>query len=140
MKDYEEEWTTMMVNRQFDGGNDIDTMDPSRMKALVTTINKRLHQVKSKGGSGVTNAEDATPCLIQGCAEKCSLPICRLHFSSMVCGKTPTLQLKNNYGIVKYDKIKHQAIYPDSVPADKLKKIIRNRGGRSSKGSSPKKE
>ena len=139
MKDYEEEWTTMMVNRQCDGGKDIDTMDPSRMKALVTTINKRLHQTKSKGGSGVTNAEDATPCLIHGCNEKCSLPICRLHFASMVCGKTPALQLKNNYGIFKYDKDKHQAIYPASVPAEKLKKIVRGRG-RSSKGSSPKKE
>jgi hypothetical protein len=58
--------------------------------------------------------------------------------ASMVCGKTPVLQLKNNYGAVKYDKVKHQAVYPPSVPAEKLKKIVRNRG-RSSKGSSPKK-
>jgi len=127
-----------MATRALECGTDIDAMDATQMKALVTTVNKRLHQVKSSGGSGVTNSEDATPCLVQGCDERCSLPICRLHFASMVCGKTPVLQLKNNYGAVKYDKVKHQAVYPPSVPAEKLKKIVRNRG-RSSKGSSPKK-
>jgi hypothetical protein len=130
----EAEW---MATRALECGTDIDAMDATQMKALVTTVNKRLHQVKSSGGSGVTNSEDATPCLVQGCDERCSLPICRLHFASMVCGKTPVLQLKNNYGAVKYDKVKHQAVYPPSVPAEKLKKIVRNRG-RSSKGSSPK--
>ena len=131
----EAEW---MATRALECGTDIDAMDTTQMKALVTTVNKRLHQVKSSGGAGVTNSEDATPCLVQGCEERCSLPICRLHFASMVCGKTPVLQLKNNYGAVKYDKAKHQAVYPPSVPAEKLKKIVRNRG-RSSKGSSPKK-
>lgn len=135
-KPTEEEW---MATRELECGTDIDAMDTTQMKALVTTVNKRLHQAKSAGGAGVTNSEHATPCLVKGCEERCSLPICRLHFASMVCGKTPVLPLKNDYGEVKYDKVKHQAVYPPAVPADKLKKIVRN-PKRPFKGTQPKKE
>ena len=65
------------------------------------------------------------------CLERCALPLCRLHFAAMVCGKAPNHVLRDDLGLVTFDKAKNQAVYPDTVPADLLKRIPRT-GGRGS--------
>jgi hypothetical protein len=128
-KPTEEDWIAL---RELEHGQDVDAMGEQELRALLSTGNKRLNKIRSPGGAGPSNAADGTPCLIQGCSEICDLPVCRLHFASMVCGKTPSLPLRDNYGTVTYDKTTHQAVYPSAVPAAKLKRITRGkpRGGR----------
>ena len=132
-KPTEEDWIAL---REFEQGEDVDTrlstMGEQELRALLSTGNKRLNKIRSSSGPGPSNAADGTICLIQGCSEICDLPVCRLHFASMVCGKTPSLPLRDNYGTVTYDKTTHQAVYPSTVPAAKLKRITRGRprGGR----------
>jgi hypothetical protein len=132
-KPTQEDWLAL---REFEQGEDVDTrlntMGEQELRALLSTGNKRLNKIRSPSGAGPSNAADGTQCLIQGCSEICDLPVCRLHFASMVCGKTPSLPLRDNYGTVTYDKTTHQAVYPSAVPAAKLKRITRGkpRGGR----------
>jgi hypothetical protein len=75
-------------------------------------------------------------CLVKDCAELCAMPMCRLHFASMVCGKTPSHTLRDGHGTVTFDKANNQAIYPDKVPAGLLKRISRSGGkGAGGKGT-----
>ena len=100
------------------------------MNALVTTHNKRQNVNDNRGTTSAkpyTNATSGTVCLVAGCTDLCALPICRLHFASLVCGKVPHLTLRSNYGQVKYEKDNQKAVYPFTVPADLL--LIRRKGG-----------
>jgi hypothetical protein len=132
-KPTQEDWLAL---REFEQGEDVNTrlntMGEQELRALLSTGNKRLNKIRSPSGAGLSNAADGTQCLIQGCSEICDLPVCRLHFASLVCGKTPSLPLRDNYGTVTYDKTTHQAVYPSAVPAAKLKRITRGKpkGGR----------
>jgi hypothetical protein len=132
-KPTEEDW---MALREFEQGEDVntrlDSMGETELRALLSTGNKRLNKIRSPSGAGPSNAVDGTKCLVQGCSEICDLPVCRLHFASMVCGKTPSLLLRDNCGTVTCDKTAHQAVHPSTVPAAKLKRITRGkpRGGR----------
>jgi hypothetical protein len=99
------------------------------VRAMVTTMNKRHSTPPSaSSGGGQTNASLGTVCLVKDCAEMCALPMCRLHFASMVCGKTPSHVLRNDYGTATYDKASNQAIYPAKSPADLLTRISRTGG------------
>ena len=48
-------------------------------------------------------------------------------------GKKPSLTLRGDYGVATFDKTTHQAVYPDTVSAEALKRIAR--GGGKGKGS-----
>jgi hypothetical protein len=100
------------------------------VRAMVTTMNKRHRPMDSPAstGTGQTNANLGTVCLVKDCAELCAMPICRLHFASMVCGKTPSHTLRDGHGVVTFDKATNQAVYPDQIPADLLKRISRAKG------------
>jgi hypothetical protein len=106
----------------------------TQLRAFVTTANKRLNRQSSSssGGTLPTNASHGTPCLILGCDEMCGPPLCRLHFASMVCGKSTSLTLKHKYGEVKFDKTTQKAIYPAAVPESVFKRPPRNKPSRSS--------
>jgi len=109
--------------------------DTTTRPALVTTHNKR-HRAPDRTGNRTTpntNAAHGTPCLVSGCSDLCALPICRLHFASLVCGKATSLPLQDGYGNVTYDKTgKGKAIYPAAVPAELLLPVARSdkRSGR----------
>ena len=87
-------------------GSDIDHLTTSQLQALVTTANKRLNRPTetSKMSRLSTNARDGTQCLVLGCKEMCSMPICRLHFATIVCGKESALVLRNSYGKITYNR------------------------------------
>ena len=113
---------------------------PSPVPALVTTNNKRhnpksSHQNVRSGASHQrpTNASDGTVCLVLGCSDLCSLPLCRLHFASLVCGKETRLQLRDGYGYATFDKVKGTAIYPPTVPSHLLSRVGGKRVGLSPK-------
>jgi hypothetical protein len=106
----------------------------SSVDAFVTTHNKRQNvkdtrTAKPDNRKAYTNATTGTVCLVAGCTDLCSLPICRLHFASLICGKVSNLTLRSNYGQVTYDKQTQRAVYPSTLPADLL---IRRKSGMSS--------
>ena len=126
-----------------DHGTDDDAVNSSVM-ALVTTQNKR-HRGSDRTGSSTpanrtgsstpanapnTNAAVGTVCLVAGCTDLCALPICRLHFASLVCGKDTALTLRNGYGNVTYDKVIRGAVYPATVPGALQRRVPSIRGGR----------
>jgi hypothetical protein len=102
---------------------------------MVTTMNKRHHTPASSSGTGLTNANLGTICLVKGCQELCAMPLCRLHFASMVCGKTPTHPLRDELGTVTFDKATNQAVYPDTVSAELQRRIPRPGGRGSGRGA-----
>ena len=80
--------------------------------ALISTEHKRLNS----GRSG-----DFSLCLAEGCQARERTPLCRLHYAELVCGKTPTMTLRDNLGSVTYDTKEHKAVYPTSVPDERRK-------------------
>ena len=95
------------------GSSSVVTESTARVNALVTTHNKRQNVNGNRGTTSAkpyTNATRGTVCLVAGCTDLCALPICRLHFASLVCGKVPHLTLRSNYGQVKYDKDTQKAV------------------------------
>ena len=113
------------------GSSGVEMGDPARVNALVTTHNKRQNATGNKGSSSVkssTNAARGTVCLVAGCTDLCALPVCRLHYASLVCGKVPHLTLRSNYGQVTYDKSTQKAVCPSTVPADLLHRNVKKGG------------
>jgi hypothetical protein len=104
-----------------------DVPDDADRRALVSTQNKRLNQSRSSGGGDDSNTTRGTKCLVKGCSELCDLPICKLHYSSLVCGKHSKLELRNGSGEATYDKVAGKTVYPNSVPARLLERIQRRR-------------
>ena len=107
---------------------------PASRKGLLSTNNKRWNRDKeedkdSQQRGRPTNARHGTVCLVRDCTEMCDLPICRLHYASLVCGKTPTLALRENFGNVTFDKKAGKAIYPARVPAARLLRIKSSASG-----------
>ena len=129
---------TLIEDLALDNFDQLSIDQQHEVRALVTSMNKRHHQADTTSSSGVgqTNANTGTVCLVQGCSEKCAMPLCRLHFASMVCGKTPSHSLRDGLGTVTFDKATNLAVYPDTVSADLLKRIPRTGGrGAAGKGS-----
>jgi hypothetical protein len=111
----------------YDSDHFDDPPDDGDRRALVSTQNKRLNQSRSSGGGDNSNATRGTKCLVKGCSELCDLPICKLHYSSLVCGKHSKLELRDGYGEATYDKVAGKTVYPDTVPARLLERIQRRR-------------
>jgi hypothetical protein len=44
----------------------------------------------------------------------------------VVAGKSPVLELRDNYGSAKFDESTKLIVYPDKVPANRLPSNIKN--------------
>ena len=97
------------------GGDDSDSGT-----ALFTSANKRHN-----GGNATpsTDFQDGTACLVKDCATLCLMPICPIHYAEMVCGKSPRLPLKRNWGEATYDTQNRRTIFPAAVPDDFKKRV-----------------
>ena len=88
--------------------------------ALFSSANKRLN-----GGNdnSSTDFKDGTACLVKDCPTLCLMPICPIHYAEMVCGKTPRLTLKRNWGEATYDVKARRTNFPAAVPDDFRKRV-----------------
>jgi hypothetical protein len=88
--------------------------------ALFSSANKRLN-----GGNdnSSTDFKDGTACLVKDCPTLCLMPICPIHYAEMVCGKTPRLTLKRNWGEATYDVQARRTVFPAAVPDDFRKRV-----------------
>ena len=84
----------------------------SSVPALLSTEHKRLNTGPSSENS---------LCLAAGCTMRERTPLCRLHYAELVCGKTPSMPLRDNLGNVTYDTKEHKAVYPATVPEERRK-------------------
>ena len=102
-----------------------------RQKALISTEGKRINStLKEKGrDSNTGDTITYTLCLADGCSTRDRTPLCRLHYAELVCGKTPNMLLRDNLGIVTYDAKENRAVYPATVPLERIKS--QPRAGRS---------
>ena len=82
--------------------------------ALVTTMNKQ-HTPGKRNHEG-------TPCVVSKCSAISMMPICQLHFAEMVCGKTKSLTLRNNWGQVTFDSDTRSPKFPASMPDDQKRR------------------
>jgi hypothetical protein len=85
-------------------------------KLLVSTQSKR----QNKGDTEIERGS----CLEKGCQEsvKIHLPLCLLHYHQCVSGKCPEVELKDGFGIAKFDTNPQRIVYPASVPTTRLPK------------------
>ncbi len=81
-------------------------------KALISTEHKRLNASRS--------AENSL-CLAEGLRYGSGHPCvaCIIHYTELVCEKTPNMPLRDNLGTVTYDVKKHKAVHPASVPEER---------------------
>ena len=88
--------------------------------ALFSSANKRHN-----GGNATSSIDDkdGTACLVKDCATLCVMPLCAIHYAEMVCGKSPRLTLKRNWGEATYDAQSRQTIFPAAVPDDFRKRV-----------------
>jgi hypothetical protein len=84
------------------------------VKSLISTMEKRIN--KKRGGKKKPEYEKRE-CLAKGCTNLSTFPLCGLHYHSVVSGKTPTLELRKEYGNAVYDAESKVVKYPDKVPA-----------------------
>jgi len=57
-------------------------------------------------------------CLADGCKTNSNkaLPLCKLHFAEMVCGRVTKMKLRKEYGHATYDNANNRVVLPASVP------------------------
>jgi hypothetical protein len=91
----------------------------SAVKSLISMVEKRLN--KNGGGKRKGQKEyEKHECLAKGCTNLSTFPLCGLHYHSVVSGKTPTLELRNEFGNAVYDAESKVVKYPAKVPAGLL--------------------
>jgi hypothetical protein len=92
------------------------------LKALVSSVSKRLNRDKGHKGRDVEKGAKKTyvnhECIAKGCSEETTFPLCKLHYHSLVSGKTQSLELQSEWGFVTYDESSKQMNYPPKVPED----------------------
>jgi hypothetical protein len=95
---------------------------------LVSTTAKRLNKVavsetdkngKKKKGKKVFEQRE---CIAKGCSTLTTYLLCGLHYHSLLSGKTPILELDNNWGNAKYNSETSSIEYPEKVPEHLLPK------------------
>jgi hypothetical protein len=98
-----------------------ETAIESISTALVSSVSKRLN----KEGAGEITANPAKakkrfPCLAKGCAATSPFSLCGLHYHSVISGKSPELELINDYGRAVFNVTTNLIDYPSKVPKDRL--------------------
>jgi hypothetical protein len=99
------------------------------VKALISSVEKRINKGgqdgsakpggNTKKGKGKKEYEKRE-CLAKGCTNLSTFPLCGLHYHSVVSGKTPAVELRNEYGNAGYNAESKMVEYPAKVPANLL--------------------
>jgi hypothetical protein len=105
---------------------DDDTVDKA-IKALISTMSKRTNKDTSseadkKGTKAGKPKYEKRDCLAVGCDNQTTFPLCGNHYHSIVSGKTPALDLRNDYGSATFNQTTNSVEYPSKVPASLLPK------------------
>ncbi len=65
-------------------------LSTTTVPALISTEHKKLNTGRSNENS---------LCLAEGCTVREWTPLCRLNYAELVCGKTPSMPLRDNLGL-----------------------------------------
>ena len=87
------------------------------IKAYISTQIKKQHGGKPRKSG---KARPSLPCLAKDCTELSPFSLCGLHYHGIIAGKTPTLELRDNYGSARFDPATKLIVYPETVPKDRL--------------------
>ncbi len=99
------------------------------VKALISSVKKRINKngsnapAKSGGKKNLKKSKkeyEKRECLAKGCTILSTFTLCGLHYHSVVSGKTPALELRNEFGNAVYDAESKVVEYPAKVPANLL--------------------
>jgi hypothetical protein len=109
------------------GGSEAEVEPAAKedVQALVSSAAKRLNKVdgsdpvktsaggrKKRGKKIYENKE----CIAKGCKTLSTFPLCGLHYHSLMSGKTPGVELDNNWGTATYNTGTDSIEYPEKVP------------------------
>jgi hypothetical protein len=87
--------------------------------ALVSSVSKRLNkEVPLEPSPKVLKKR--FPCLAKGYAATTPFSLCGLHYHSVISGKSPELDLINDYGRAVFNVTTNLIDYPSKVPKDRL--------------------
>ena len=87
------------------------------LKALVSTVSKRLNRGQNPAEiKGTKKVYEKHECIAKGCAEETTFPLCKLHYHSLVSGKSASIDLIKDWGNATYDESSKQIVYPVKVP------------------------
>ena len=88
------------------------------LKALVSSVSKRLNRGKGQDDTKVTKKKiyEKHECIAKGCTEETTFALCKLHYHSLVSGKSPSVELIKDWGNATYDESSKQIVYPTKVP------------------------
>jgi hypothetical protein len=99
-------------------GNDEESL-VDELKALVSTVSKRLNRGNKQDGTKVPKKiYEKHECLVKECSELTTFSLCKLHYLSLVSGKAASLELRKDWGHATYDEATKQIVYPPKVPAE----------------------
>jgi hypothetical protein len=103
---------------QNDESNGNDELLVDELKTLVSSVSKRLNKQSSTDGSKTPKKiYEKHDCIVKGCEEQTTFPVCKLHYHSLVSGKISSLELSHDWGEITYDESAKQVVYPPKVPA-----------------------
>ncbi len=96
--------------------------------ALISSAAKRIN----KTGGGETDKKgkkkqekkvyEQRECTAKGCSAISTFLLCGLHYHSLMSGKTPTIELENNWGNATFNTETNSIEYPSTVPEHLLPK------------------
>ena len=97
------------------------------VKALMSTMSKRTNkettnEKEKKGTKPGKPKYEKHECLAVGCDNQTTFPLCGNHYHSLVSGKTPAVDLRNDYGNATFNPDTSSVEYPPKVPAALLPK------------------
>jgi hypothetical protein len=97
------------------------------VKTLISTMSKRTNKdttsgADKKGSKAGKPKYEKRECLAIGCENQTTFPLCGNHYHSIVSGKTPTVDLRNDYGSATFNQATNSVEYPPKVPAALLPK------------------
>ena len=107
-----------------------ESVDKDGVAVLVSTVGKRLNKAegpgtdkkgKKKKGKKVFEQRE---CIAKGCSTVTTYLLCGLHYHSLLSGKTPVLELENNWGNATYNAETSSIDYPAKVPENLLPKRV----------------
>ena len=103
---------------QIDEPSGDDELLVDEMKTLISSVSKRLNKQQSNDGPKTPKKiYEKHECIVEGCSEQTTFPVCKLHYHSLVSGKITSLELIKDWGNATYDESSKQVVYPPKVPA-----------------------
>ena len=106
------------------GIDDAAAQISEKVFGLISTMAKRQNLPDKGSGPEGDKANKKKyikqECLVEGCSEMTTFPMCGLHYHSMISGKTATVTLRNGYGDATYDGTNNLIVYPIRTPKERL--------------------